>query len=735
MMHQRAEKSGGADCCDPDPKAVVDADDPVHARDLFAAVLNAATEQSIVAMDRQGLITVFNAGAEKMLGYSAAEIVGLHTPPILHDPVELAERAALMGIEADFRVIIGRAAHGEPETRQWTYLTKAGRRLQAMITTTAMRGSDGEINGYIKVGTDITARLAAEEALEVSDALFADVFNNAPIGIMLLDITTESIGHILRVNPAICRITGHTQEQLLTMSAQDLTHPDHTEEIRANADALSSGSSTLHEAERRWIHAAGHDIWVQVSATPVRNDQTRVVLVLVEDITARREAEQRLTHLALHDALTGLPNRALLFDRLGHALAASTRGMTHVALFYLDLDGFKAVNDDAGHLAGDELLRSVADRLSSHVRPGDTVSRLGGDEFVVICPELSEDSHAQTLGTRLLNVFARPYTVGSTVHNLSASIGVAVSDRDSTAAGLLRNADDAMYVAKGGGKNRVHRSTGPHQRGLTRTSRGARQAKIEAQFSLALDRDELLMHAQPIIDLLSGRIIAVETLVRWQHPTRGLLPPAEFLDVAESSPLMIRIGQRILDESCRIGARLSVPSGADHTGPCVFVNVSGRQLESGNLRDDVAHALTTSGLHPSQLVLELTETFMPLIAGSLMEDLESLRREGVRLAIDDLGTGYSSLSRLTELPVDILKIDRSFTARIGTNTSGDAVVRAIFSIAQSLQLQVVAEGVETKAEEEQLRQLGCRTAQGFLYSRPLAEDDLSHLLAAGPGPT
>ena len=463
---------------------------------------------------------------------------------------------------------------------------------------------------------------------------------------------------------------------------------------------------------------------IKVSGSMINNHHHRLVIGMIENITARKDAEQRLNHLALHDGLTGLPNRTLLLDRIEHELAASRRSGGHVAVFFLDLDGFKSVNDAAGHLAGDEVLQMVAQRLRNCVRPGDTVARLGGDEFVVVCPDFHHHDDTQPLAQRLLGVLAEPFIRGDSTHQLSASIGIAVSDPHHHAEDLLRTADDAMYAAKEAGKNRAQR----HHPGTELATRAARQLRVEAELLTALDNGELVMHGQPVLNLPERRIIAVETLIRWNHPTRGLLPPAEFLDVAETSLLMNRIGRRVLDESCRIGAALDGPPGSDTPPPAIFVNISGRQLEAGELHRDVLDALRTSGLPPTRLVLELTETTTPLISGSVLHDIQDLRNRGVRLAIDDVGTGYSSLSRFTQLPVDILKIDREFVARIGQSTAVDAVIDAILSIGRSLTLQVVAEGVETTTQETRLHTAGCTTVQGFLYSKPQPEHELHQLL-------
>lgn len=425
-----------------------------HARDLFAGVLDAATEQAIIGMDREGLITVFNRGAERMLGYSADELIGAATPVLFHDPSEFAARAAQRQQPADFRLVVGRAAHGQPETGQWTYVSKDGRRLQVMITATAMHDEDGRITGFIKVATDLTARAVAERALLASEALFQDIFENAANGIMLVDISDGS-ANLVRVNPSMCRITGYDERHLLSISVFDLTHPDSMSVANERMAQYFSGSAEPVEVERRWKHADGHDIWVQLNVSATRRDRPNSVVAVVQDITARKLAEDRLSHLALHDALTGLPNRRLLLDRLQHALDASQRSGRPAGVLYVDLDGFKAVNDQAGHLTGDAILQDVAQRLAENVRPGDTVARIGGDEFVVVCPEMAAPDDAAVVARRLLTRLAAPYPRVGGAYRLSASIGIASSTAEVSAQTLVRQADAAMYDAKTSGRNRI----------------------------------------------------------------------------------------------------------------------------------------------------------------------------------------------------------------------------------------------------------------------------------------
>ena len=697
-----------------------------RSRDLFAGVLDAATEQSIIATDPQGLITVFNAGAERMLGYSSEEMIGT-SPERLHDAEEIRARAEELGLTADFGVFLARAATGEPETRQWTYITRDGRRLLASITVSAMRGPSGEVTGFIKVGTDITELNRSRMALQESESRFRDLFQYAPNGMVLLRVASEDAGRFLQVNPAMCRLTGYSEEQLLAMSLGDLLASD---DARIDSGSPAPWAPEVVEGgtvEQRWIHADGTELRVQLSLSPGAAPDEAHMVGQVEDITSRKSAEEALRHQALHDGLTGLPNRVLLMDRIEHALAGSVRTAHPVGVLYIDLDGFKVVNDSAGHAAGDRALVHVADQLRGVMRSGDTLARLGGDEFVVVCEDLESEHDAIAVADRVLAALRTAFEAGGQVFALSGSVGVVLSSSSSTPEQLLHDADQAMYLAKGAGKGRVEVARADQTVYLARAAQASRHIRLSAELGFAIERDELLLYGQPVLDLTSGQVVAVETLLRWQHPERGMLPPSEFLDVAEATTLILPLGRWVLRESCRMAASWGELLGAP--APVVHVNVSGRQTESESFERDVTLALSNSGLDPSQLVLELTETQMPLVASTLRHDLGGLRERGVKVAIDDVGTGYSSLTRITELPVDILKIDMSFVAGIESDPACAAVVRGVLSIGEALGLDVIAEGVQTRAQATRLIEYGCTAAQGYLYSRPLPEEALFRYLS------
>ena len=426
-----------------------------QSRDLFAGVLDAATEQSIIATDRQGLITVFNTGAERMLGYRADEMIG-SSPERLHDGAEIAARAVELGVEPGFGVFLVHAAAGHPETREWTYVTRDGRRLLASITVTAMHGPDGEVTGFIKVGTDITERVRAQHALQESEQRFRNLFQYAPNGMMLFGIGGDNLGRFLQVNPAMVTLTGYSEQQLLGMTMEDLVAPDDVVNYRKRLAAYHLNPVLDAPAERRWIHADGRDLWVQLNVSPSEtNADGTYVVGQVEDITARKQAEARLRHQALHDGLTGLPNRVLLMDRIDHALAVTSRTRRVVAVFYLDLDGFKEVNDSAGHAVGDQALVHVGHRIRAALRPADTVARLGGDEFVVVCEALHAAENAVAVADRIFRAIATPFVHGDRTFILTCSMGISLSNGSSRPEELLREADKAMYTAKRSGKARI----------------------------------------------------------------------------------------------------------------------------------------------------------------------------------------------------------------------------------------------------------------------------------------
>ncbi len=479
----------------------------------------------------------------------------------------------------------------------------------------------------------------------------------------------------------------------------------------------------------------GEPRWLQAFVYPVRDDRgsLREVTLIIEDVTERKALEDRLSHQAFHDPLTGLPNRALLLDRLDHALKRVERRGNggKVAVLFTDLDNFKYVNDSLGHKAGDDLLVKVAKRISSCLRPQDTVARLGGDEFVVLLEEVREVAEATAVAERIADALKAPFALNGEEVFVTTSIGI-VLGRPGKAEDLLRDADIAMYRGKEAGKDRHE----VYEEGMR--AQATERLGLEGDLRRALDRggEEFVVRYQPEIDVKTGRTVGLEALVRWHHPERGLVSPAEFVPLAEDTGLIVPIGRRVLEEACRQAQALREgrAEGSEGSQPIMYVNLSARQFREPGLVEEISRVLHATGMEPGMLALEITESDVMNDAAAAVLALAGLKALGVGIAIDDFGTGYSSMSYLKRFPVDYLKIDRSFVAGLGEGTGDDEVIAAgMVSLAHALGLGVVAEGVETEGQLARLREMGCEVAQGFYFSKPLDGEALTAWLATEAG--
>jgi diguanylate cyclase (GGDEF)-like protein/PAS domain S-box-containing protein len=535
-------------------------------------------------------------------------------------------------------------------------------------------------------------------------------------------------GRCLYISPSIERVLGFSQDDWITDGGlwDRMLHPEDADRVISNeAECARSGEALVQEY--RISRADGRVIWIRDEMTVVRGQDGMsdpLFFGVFLDVSDRKRMEAELERLALYDSLTGLPNRALFNDRLSQAIERRT-GAQATAVYFLDVDRFKRINDSLGHAAGDEVLREVAARIQRMLRPEDTVARFGGDEFTVLCESVGGVLEAVGVADRLQREIAQPLRAGGAELRLSASIGIALAEsgEDADCSRLVEDADAAMYRAKerGGARTELF-DVAMRERAVTALS-------IEQELQHGLERGELRLFYQPLVSLTSGGIVGAEALIRWQHPERGLLAPDSFLPVAEESGLIVQVGAWAVGEACRRLRDWDRRNG----GPSDFglaVNLSARELTHPDVVGTVLNAVRRSALDPHRLTIEVTESTAMADRDSGFRALRELSTAGVRIAIDDFGTGYSSLDHLREMPADILKIDRSFVAGMAANSPDSALVAAAIAMGRALEMEVVAEGIETNEQVTDLRELGCPLGQGYLFARPLPPEEIDSLLSS-----
>ena len=647
---------------------------------------------------RHRTIVSVNRRCEELFGYAPGEMAGNSTSIVFPTAFDFEAAGARQ---------YPTLGNGEYFSEERHYRRQDGSLFWCMVSGCAIdqhRPNEGSIWVY----ADITARKEAEEKLRLS----ATVLQHIADGVMVVD----DRGIIVAVNPAFTQITGYSEEEALgkdrslTRSGRhdDSFHESLWEQLVTNGYWRGEVWS-LRKSGEQYLE------WLTMTAVRDQSGMTTHYVGVFSDITKVKESQEKLDHLAHHDPLTALPNRLLFHDRLHHAIQRVTRGNEQLALLFIDLDRFKNVNDTLGHHIGDELLQQVAKALSSKLRDGDTLARLGGDEFIVLLEDVDGQYGASQVAEKLVAMFEQPFMVAGHELFVTCSVGVSLFPADASDLNMLiRNADVAMYQAKARGRN-GYRFYAPSM-----TGEGVERLRLETFLRRSIEKEEIFLNYQPQVEIDTGRLIGVEALVRWNHPELGLVPPIRFIPLAEDTGFINQLGKWVLSEACHQMVRWQE---AGLEVPKMAVNLSAKQFDRGSIVSMVADILRETGLEPHRLQLEVTESVI-MNTGDALAFINDLHAIGVSLAIDDFGTGYSSLAYLKQMPVQTLKIDRSFIKDISTDVNDEAIAIAIIQLGKSMNLSVIAEGVETHDQAAFLLRHGCNQAQGYFYSRPVMPEDL-----------
>ena len=658
------------------------------------------TSEFIGMGDTNANITFANQAWLQALGYSEHEVVGRSFHFILspNNPAKLLEEIDACTLAGGWR--------GECLQRR-----KDGTDLPVLLSTGQLKDREGRFAGVFGIARDITERVRAEERLR----LWARVLDQSAEGIFICDPQER----IVLVNRAFEEMTGFSADEAVGKTPRILQsgRQDKAFYTQMWKSVLETGSWRGEMWNRR-KNGELYVEWLSVSAVYDQGDSLTHYIGIFSDITVRKRAEEGMVHLAHYDALTDLPNRVLLMDRLNQLTKSAPRRKSKVAVVFIDLDRFKEVNDSLGHDAGDLLLQTVAKRFSKAVREDDTVARIGGDEFVVVFQGIHDVNDAVLLAEKLLSCLVQPVQLNGYEVTVTASMGISLYPDDATnGQEMVRNADAAMYQAKGAGRNAYRFYTSDLN------LRALEMLSIENALRRGLERQEFVLHYQPQVDIASGSVVGAEALIRWSHPELGLVVPGKFIPIAEERGLIVPIGNWVIDEAARQAAAWQNAG----TPIRIAVNVSAVQFRHKDFVEQITKTVQKYGITPNQLELELTETIVMRDAETVVEILGKLHDIGFQLSIDDFGTGYSSLSFLRRFPIDKIKIDESFV----NDENAKSIVTAVISLARSLNLNVIAEGVQTSAQLEMLREQSCNEAQGFLFSPALVPTEFEKLVFQG----
>jgi diguanylate cyclase (GGDEF)-like protein/PAS domain S-box-containing protein len=661
------------------------------------------SQEAFISIDEHGLVHEWNPQAERLFGWARDEIVGR---PVVQTIIPRRHRDAhLSGLA---RFLASDDAPMMARRLEVEGLRRDGTEVPIELSISALReGDEWRFHAFVR---DISERQATEAALREAEERFRKAFDDSRVGMALVSLD----GSFQRVNRALSEICGKPENSLLGTAFEEIIYTaDRDREVAALRE-VADGESFGYRGETRCEHARGHPVWISLTVSPVYDSEgvLSYLIAQMEDISERKQSEERLTRQALHDSLTGLPNRTLFADRV--RMATARRTTQGFAIIYLDLDGFKLVNDTLGHAAGDQVLIEVGRRLERLLRAGDTLARLGGDEFALLCEGVGE-SEAKTIADRVIAALTRPVEVQSREIIQAASIGISLYGPGVTVEEpdeMLGEADMAMYRAKAAGKSRYALFESWMREGDTD------RASLERELREALIGDQIVVHYQPEVDLITGAITGVEALVRWRHPERGLLEPGQFLFVAEASDLIADLDDLVLHQACRQAAawRAQMPQNASFT---VSVNISERRLADPDLSPKIAQAIADVRLPAAALCLEINERAMMDRRAAALSAIPDLQELGIRLLIDDFGVAISSFGSLKRLPrLNAIKIDASFIAGLGRSPEDSAGVAAIIGLAHGLKLTATAEGVERDEQLRELQALHCDRGQGYYFARP-----------------
>ena len=679
-------------------------------RVILSAILNQVLEL-VYAKDTRGRFLAANDAVARDVGLLRAEDLIGKTDFDLFPP-ETAQ--AFFDIE---QAII---ASGEPMIdMEEQRIDESGVPRWLLTSKIPMKDDDGEIVGLIGVARNITDRKRADQDLKAERALFRAMIDQVPDYLFVKDTNSRFIV----ANRAVAADLGHRPQDLLGKTDFDLHQRTLARKFFADEQKVIRSGEPFVNIDEYVVDTSGERKWLSTSKVPLRNDQGDIIGIVgvARDVTDRKRAEEQIRFMALHDALTSLPNRMLLMDRLAQAILQAERRNGQVIVIFVDLDNFKLVNDSFGHSAGDTLLKTVADRMVGCVRATDTVARLGGDEFVVLLVDQADSRFAaSTVVENIRQVIAEPIPIEGQLFRVTSSMGLASFPGDGAdVETLLMNADVAMYEAKEGGRDNFRRYT-------TKMNDAARERRmLQEGLRSAVANNEFILAYQPQVDLRTHAIFAVEALVRWRHPRLGIIPPARFIPLAEESGLIVPLGDWVLREACRQNKAWQDGGIAPIT---MCVNVSARQFRERNWAARVGDALRETGLEPKYLELELTESMLMQDAKRAISTMRELQAIGVHFSIDDFGTGYSSLSALRTFPVARLKIDQSFVHNLPHGANERSIATAVISLGQKLNMKVIAEGVETDEQLAFLRDNNCDEIQGYQFSRPVGSNAIAAML-------